>query len=66
MKTQQERVTYRIRTVRRVYTRTIEEKTDGIRLLSLTIAEGIHKLFEGRGALYFEEHLVVVIGDLDV
>jgi hypothetical protein len=58
--------TYRIRVVLRPNTLTVEEKSYTANVLSLTVAEGVHELSEGGGALDLEEHLVVVIRDLDV
>lgn len=46
--------------------RTIEEKSNRGGCFSLTLAEGVHELREGGGALDLEEDLVVVVRDLDV
>jgi hypothetical protein len=58
--------TYRIWVVLRSYALAIEEESYTLDVLSLAVAEGVHELSEGGGALDLEEHLVVVIGNLDV
>jgi hypothetical protein len=58
--------TYRVWVVLRPNTLTVEEESYTADVLSLTVAEGVHELSEGGGALDLEEHLVVVIRDLDV
>jgi len=51
-------------TIRRLNTTSVEEKSDRIGRLSLSLAEGIHKLLQLSGPLDLEEHLVVVVGTL--
>ena len=58
--------TYYIRGIGRLYASTIEQETNGARLLPLTITEGVHKFLEGSGTLDLEEDLVVVVRHLDV
>jgi hypothetical protein len=58
--------TYCIWVVLRSHTLAIEEESYTLDVLSLAIAEGVHELSESGGALDLEEHLVVVIGNLDV
>ena len=61
-----EEPTYRIRTIGRIDTSPVEQKTDSRELLALTIAEGVHELGEGGGSFDLEEDLVVVVSDFDV
>ena len=49
-----------------MYTATIEEESDRSGSLALSLAEGIHQLLEGGGALDLEEDFIVVVGNLDV
>lgn len=58
--------TYRVWVVLGSDTLAVEEKSDAGDVLALAVAEGVHKLTEGRGALDLEKHLVVVVCDLDV
>lgn len=44
----------------------VEEKSDAGDVLALAVAEGVHELSQGRGALDLEKHLVVVVRNLDV
>lgn len=44
----------------------VEEKSDAGNVLALAVAEGVHELSQGRGALDLEKHLVVVVRNLDV
>jgi len=44
----------------------VEQESDRVWGLALSLAEGIHQLLQRRGPLDLEEYLVVVIGDLDV
>ena len=59
-------MSYCVWTIRRLNTTSVEEKSDRIGRLSLSLAEGIHKLLQLSGPLDLEEHLVVVVGDLDI
>jgi len=56
----------RFRTVGGLYTATIEEEPDRSGSLALSLAEGIHQLLEGGGALDLEEDFIVVVGNFDV
>lgn len=58
--------THRVWAISWVDSRTIEEKSNRGRCFSLTLAEGVHELREGGGALDLEEDFVVVICDLDI
>lgn len=58
--------TYSFRRVRGLDTRTLEQESARGDGLALAFAEGSHELLELGGPLDLEEHLVVVIGDLDV
>lgn len=58
--------TYRIWVVLGSDTLAVEEKSDAGNVLALAVAEGVHELAEGRGALDLEKDLVVVVRDLDV
>ena len=58
--------TYRVGGVGRRHTGAVEQEADGGGHLALSVAEGVHELLERRRALDLEEHLVVVVGDLDV
>ena len=62
----QRKRTYYIRGIGRLYASTIEQETNSVRLLPLTITEGVHKFLEGSGTLDLEEDLVVVVCHLDV
>jgi len=53
-------------TVSGLYTATIEEESDRSGSLALSLAEGIHQLLEGGGALDLEEDFIVVVGNLDI
>jgi hypothetical protein len=57
---------YRVRVVVWCDTLAIEQKSHARDVLSLAVAEGVHELAESRGALDFEEDLVVVVRHLDV
>lgn len=59
-------MTYRIRTICGLDTTAIEEEPDRIWCLALSLTESIHELLQGCGALDFEEHLVVIVGDFDI
>jgi hypothetical protein len=48
------------------YTLAVKEEPNAANVLALTVAEGVHEFAESRRALDLEEHLVVVVGDLDV
>ena len=61
-----QRITYHFGIVCRVDTLTIEEESARAGSLALTLAKGVHELFEGGGALDFEKDFVVVVRDLDV
>lgn len=52
--------------VGRVDSLAVEEEAHALRALALPLAEGIHELLQLCGALNLEEHLVVVVRDLDV
>jgi len=58
--------THRIRTIRGVDPRPIEQKTHRCGSLALTLTEGVHEFGEGGGALDLEEDFVIVVGDFDV
>ena len=60
------RLTHRIRTISRVDSCTIEQKSNRRGRFPLALAEGVHELGESGGALNFEEDFVVVVCDLDV
>jgi hypothetical protein len=49
-----------------LYTATIEEESDGVGSLALSLAEGVHQLLQGGGALDLEKDLIVVVGNLNV
>ena len=57
---------YRVGAVSCLYAAAVEEKSDGVGSLALSLAEGVHQLLQGGGALDFEEDLIVVVGNLDV
>jgi hypothetical protein len=58
--------TYRVWVVCSCYALTVEQESYARDILSLAVAEGVHKFTEGSGALDLEEDFVVVIGHLDV
>lgn len=58
--------THHLGVVRRVHSRAVEKEANAGEGLALALAEGVHELLELGGALDLEEHLVVVVGDLDV
>ena len=58
--------THRVRAISWVDSCTVEEKSNGGGCFSLALAEGVHELREGGGALDLEEDLVVVVRDLDI
>lgn len=58
--------THHLRVVLRVHSVAVVEEAHGVRALAGTLAKGVHELLELGGALDLEEHLVVVVGDLDV
>jgi hypothetical protein len=57
---------YRVWVVLRCYTLPVEQEAHARDVLALAIAECVHKLAQGCGALDLEEDLVVVVRDLDV
>jgi hypothetical protein len=57
---------YAVRRVVGLHTGSVEEEAYTGRTLALTLAESVHQLLQLRRTLDFEEHLVVVIGNLDV
>jgi hypothetical protein len=59
-------IAYRFWTVSGLYTTTIEEESDRSGSLALSLAEGIHQLLQGGGALDLEEDFIVVVGNLDI
>lgn len=58
--------THHLRVVCGVDSGAIEEEAHAGEGLALTLAEGVHELLELGSTLDLEEHLVVVVGDLDV
>lgn len=58
--------TYGVRSVLGANSCTIEEEANSRRLLSLTLAEGVHQLLKLGRALDLEEDFVVVVRNLDV
>jgi len=58
--------TYRVRIIRRLNPLPVEEEPHARDVLALTVAEGVHELFELRGALDLEEDFVVVVSDFNV
>lgn len=58
--------TYRLGRVCALHTGTLEEESDRVQSLALALAEGTHEFLQLGGSLDLEEHLVVVVGDLDV
>lgn len=58
--------THHLRVVCGVDSGAIEEEAHAGGRLALTLTEGVHELLELSGTLDLEEHLVVVVGDLDV
>lgn len=58
--------THRIWVVGWPNARALEQESHARDVLALTVAESVHELAKLGGALDLEEHLVVVIGDLDV
>ena len=59
-------ITHPLGVVGRVDSGAVEEEAHAGEGLSLTLTEGIHELLQLGCALDLEEHLVVVVGDLDV
>ena len=57
---------HRVRTVSRIDPRPIKQEANRLWGLALTLAEGVHELRKGGGALDFEEYFVVVVCHLDV
>lgn len=57
---------YSLRAICWLDTTSIEQEPDGGSSLALTLTEGIHQLLQLSGPLDLEEHLVVVICNLDV
>lgn len=60
------RKTYSVWGILRPYTGAVEQEPNGRHLLSLTVTERIHQLFELCRPLDLEEHFVVVVRHLDV
>ena len=58
--------TYRVWVVCSCYALTVEQESYARDVLSLAVAESVHELAKGSGALDLEEDLVVVIRHLDV
>ncbi len=58
--------THRIRAISWVDPCAIEKKSNRGGCFSLALAEGVHELRKGGGALDLEEDLIVVISNLDV
>lgn len=58
--------TYRVWVVCSCYALTVEQESYARDILSLAVAESVHELAKGSGALDLEEDLVVVIRHLDV
>jgi hypothetical protein len=57
---------YLVRSVCIIDLDTVEEEADSAAILALTLAESAHQLVQFGRPLDLEEHLVVVISDLDV
>lgn len=57
---------YRVWGIRGLNTLTLEEESDRVHSLALSLAEGRHKLVQLGRALDLEEDLIVVVGNLDV
>lgn len=60
------KATYGVWRIFWAHSRAVEQKTDGGRLLSLALTEGIHEFFQLRRALDLEKDLIMIVGDLDV
>lgn len=60
------RNTYAVGTVGRLDASSVEEEADRSRLFPLSIAEGVHELFQRRRTLDLEEDFIVIVGDLDI
>lgn len=58
--------THSIWAICRLNARTVEQEANRGRTLALAITESIHEFLQGSGALDLEEHLVVVVRNLDV
>lgn len=58
--------THQLRVVGGVDALTVEEEATALRLLALSLAEGIHELLQLCRALDLEEDFIVVIGHLDI
>jgi hypothetical protein len=58
--------THSVWTISRSNTAAIKQKAHRRWCLALSLAECVHQFLKGRGSLDLEEHLVVVIRDLDV
>lgn len=56
----------RVRGIRRLHSRAVEQEPHRVEGLALALAKGRHELLELGAALDLEEDLVVVVGDLDV
>ena len=57
---------HRIGAISSIYTTTIEEESDRVWSLALSLAEGVHQLLQGGCALDLEEDLIIVVGNFDV
>lgn len=56
----------RIWAISSLYTTAIEEESDRVGSLALSLAEGVHQLLQGGSTFDLEEDLIVVIGNFDV
>lgn len=57
---------YSIRTIARLYPRTLEQEANALRRFALPLAKGVHQLLKSSGALDLEEDFIVVVRHLDV
>lgn len=57
---------HRVGTITGLHSVAIEEKTDGVGRFALTLAKGVHQLFQLGRSLDLEEDLIVVVRHLDV
>src|SRR5277367_109935 len=58
--------TYRFWAIFRSYALTVEEETDALGFLALTITKGVHQLLKSSGTLDLEEDLVLIVRNFNV
>jgi hypothetical protein len=58
--------TYRIGAIMILNLLTIEQESDRLPVLALTLTESVHQFLQLSGALDLEEDLIVAVGDFDV